>query len=70
MTMMTILVMKIFIMKFYFQRTVFVGVGNGLIHGHTIHLGKKPVQLKKKVLQIQTTVYYHSKLFSCHIIYR
>ena len=48
MTMMTILVMKIFIMKFYFQRTVFVGVGNGLIHGHTIHLGKKPVQLKKR----------------------
>ena len=47
MTMMTILVMKIFIMKSYFQLTVFVGVGNGLIHGHAIHLGKKPVQLKK-----------------------
>ena len=48
MTMMTILVMKIFIMKSYFQLTVFVGVGNGLIHGHAIHLGKKTRPIKKR----------------------
>lgn len=48
MTMMTILLMKIFIMKSYFQLTVFVGVGNGLIHGHAIHLEKKTGPIKKR----------------------